>query len=247
MLQYLVPLGGLADPRFGVLTSWRHFGIVLGVRAGRPWAADNGAFSGGFDARRFLAQLERLRPHAATCLFVAAPDVFADARATLASFDEWAEALGSWPVAYVAQDGQEDLELPRPGLWDVLFVGGSTSWKLSAAAVSVIRRAQRLGKRIHVGRVNYRTRYRYFRYLAEEGEGPHEWTCDGTRNRFEGPAQTLDAWAGYMAEPAPTADEFTRVLVPRCRGAGELEHGGVGTGRKHRKRVPAGGARPGDA
>ena len=45
----------------------------------------------------------------------------------------------------VAQDGQEDLALPDAALWEVLFVGGSTAWKLSPAAVMVIRRAQALG------------------------------------------------------------------------------------------------------
>jgi hypothetical protein len=247
LLKYLAPVGGMVDARFGVLATWRHRGVPAGVRAGLPWAADNGAFTRRFEPDRFLAWLDEMRPFRATCLFVAAPDVYADAAATLAAFGGWAEQLAGWPLAYVAQDGQEDLDLPDPALWDVLFVGGSTAWKLSPAAVTVIRRAQVLGKRVHVGRVNYRQRYRYFRRLSECEGRNDEWTCDGTRTRFEGVARALGAWAAYMAEPAPAPDEHLHLYLPgRDRGR-QLERDAVGAGGERAQRLPVRRPRPGHA
>lgn len=239
MLKYLVPVGGMVDDRFGVLATWRHRGLPAGIRAGLPWAADNGAFTRCFDADLFLGWLESMRPFRPTCLFVAAPDVYGDAPGTLHAFAEWAQRLDGWPLAFVAQDGQEELDLPDPGLWAALFVGGSTAWKLSPAAVTVIRRAQGLRKRVHVGRVNYRQRYRYFRRLSESEGRDEEWTCDGTRTRFEGVERALAAWAAYMAEPAPAADEHLRLHLPGRGRRGQLEHGALGAGGQRRQRIPA--------
>lgn len=247
MLKYLAPVGGMVDDRFGVLATWRHRGVPAGVRAGLPWAADNGAFTGSFDPARFLAWLDEMRPFQSTCLFVVAPDVYADAGSTLAAFGAWERQLRGWPLAYVAQDGQEALDFPEPAGWRVLFVGGSTGWKLSPAAVTVIRRAQALGKGVHVGRVNYRQRYRYFRQLSE-GEGrDDEWTCDGTRTRFEGVDRALAAWAAYMAEPAPALDEPLRLYLPGRSGGGQRKRAAVGAGSQHPQRLPPHRSRSSDA
>lgn len=56
-------------------------------------------------------------------------------------------------MAFVGQDGIEDLEVP----WDQFaawFVGGSARWKLSSSSADLIAEAKRLGKWVHVGRVN---------------------------------------------------------------------------------------------
>lgn len=191
-MKFLVPsFGNVAG--YGHLITHRRNGVPAGVTAGRPWAADNCVFTGAFDGDRFLAWLAALEKYRASCLFVVVPDVVGDAAATLAAFAEWAPKLSGWPLAFVAQDGQENLEFPPAAAWSALFVGGSTDWKLSAAAVSCIRRAESIGKHIHIGRVNYRRRYDAFRLLA----GSDSWTCDGTRPRFEGVDRALRAWAGY--------------------------------------------------
>ena len=62
------------------------------------------------------------------------PDVVGNARVTVRAFYTWHNALKGWPLAFVAQDGQEDLDLPEPTLWTTLFVGGTTDWKLSKCA-----------------------------------------------------------------------------------------------------------------
>lgn len=81
-MQFLLPLGGTVDSRFGILTSYQHGGIVVGVKAGLRWAADNGAFSKGFDPAQFLAWMKSMEPYRETCIFVAVPDVVADSVAT---------------------------------------------------------------------------------------------------------------------------------------------------------------------
>lgn len=87
--------------------------------------------------------------------------VWADARATIArSLPVLPDirALG-YRAAFVAQDGLEDLDVPWRD-FDVLFIGGSTAWKLSDAAASVVAEAKRQGKGTHMGRVNSLKRLR---------------------------------------------------------------------------------------
>lgn len=188
-MQFLMPLAGDIDPRFGVLTS-HHHGIAAGVRAGRRWAADNGAYSRSFDPDRFVKWLDTMIEFRSTCLFVAAPDVVADSIATDLLWSAWYPRLSAWPVAYVAQDGAVDI----PAQAAALFVGGSTRWKLSAAAVSLIRIAQARRLHVHIGRVNGGKRYNAFHVLA----GSESFTCDGTRTRYIGKDRAGAMWGGYQ-------------------------------------------------
>lgn len=154
------------------------------------WAGDNGAFTkakGGFSAEKFRRMLARpeLRTAAARCLFVVAPDkldvlpdgtVIGDAAGTLAQFPEWAREIraAGFPVALVAQDGLETMLGDVPwDLVDVLFIGGSTDWKLSIGARTCVDAARALGKRTHMGRVNS-----YRRLALAESWGVD--TADGT-------------------------------------------------------------------
>lgn len=122
-----------------------------------PWAADNAAFS-NFDEDRYRRMLDRIEGKPG-CLFVVAPDVVADAGATLKLFRKWHTALAEkhFPVAFVAQDGQAKRQVP----WDdiaALFVGGTTAWKLGEAAKALAKEAKARGKWLHMGRVNSRKR-----------------------------------------------------------------------------------------
>jgi hypothetical protein len=194
-MRFLVPVGGVTEGVYGILTSYQHKGVPAGIVAGLPWAGDNCAFT-GFDAARFTQWLESMTPHRATCLFVAVPDVVGDAASTLARYVAWAEAMEGWPLAYVAQDGSEHYDIPPSAA--ALFVGGTTQWKVSDAAAGVIQRGRAMGLHIHIGRVNWWKRYKHFRLMV----GSEEFTCDGTRTRFGGTAKTLTAWAEYQ-ERAP--------------------------------------------
>lgn len=142
-----------------LLTPANRNGMAATLSTGLPWAADNGCFS-GFDPDRFRAFLRKItgRPR---CLWVVCPDVVADARGTLAMFDAWQGEVKECgqPVAFVGQDGIEDLGVPWDQ-FDCWFVGGSTRWKLSRASMDLIGEAKTRGKLAHMGRVNSLRRMR---------------------------------------------------------------------------------------
>lgn len=166
----------------------RHYGQILTPAGGtitptaRVFAVDNGVYTGRFDPDRFTRYLAALKPHQDRCLFVAAPDVVADYPATLEQYNEWYPRLHveGWPVAYVAQDGCEVVELPE---CQAVFIGGSTEWKLSADALSVICRAKARGLWVHVGRVNSQKRIRHFQLAGVD-------SVDGTSIVFS-PDKTM--------------------------------------------------------
>jgi hypothetical protein len=171
-------------------------GVPAAVKAGLPWAGDNQAFSSGFNERRYYDWLGFMEPYWNTCIFVTVPDCPGDAEATLELYKYYEPDLAGWPLAFVAQDGQELLSLPDR--FDCLFVGGWSGWKESAQSVDVIKIAQGLGKHIHVGRVNTARRFKAFQVL----EGSADFTCDGTRQRYDGVKATLRAFDGMMNQPA---------------------------------------------
>lgn len=168
--------------------------------SGVTWCADNGCFGKGYpgDAEWF-AWLQRNAADAATCAFATAPDVVGDAQATLDRSRPWLpriRALG-YPAALVAQDGLEALQVPWEE-FDVLFIGGTTGWKLGMHARHLIRRAKNHGKRIHMGRVNSARRYRYAEHTGCD-------SVDGTFLTF-GPDTNLPrllAWQHPTLEDVP--------------------------------------------
>lgn len=173
------------------------------------WAGDNGAFTkakGGFSADKFRAMLRRpaLLAAQATCRFIVAPDklvvlpcgtVVGDARDTLDQFTAWAEEIRSvgYPVALVAQNGLETMLDDVPWhLVDVLFIGGSTEWKISQAAAVCCVRAHSEGKKTHMGRVNSGKRMRIAQEMGCD-------TADGTFLAF-GPAKNLPRLIVWLDE-----------------------------------------------
>jgi hypothetical protein len=97
-----------------------------------------------------------------SCLFAAAPDVVGDGVASLARSRRYLGSIRDlgFPVALVGQDGMEDLDLPWDD-FDVLFIGGTTEWKLGPQALGMAQQARAHGKRTHMGRVNTWNRYLY--------------------------------------------------------------------------------------
>ena len=140
------------------------------------WAADNGCYGGGYPGdTAWLAWLSRLAGHAGRCLFATAPDVVADAAATLTRSAPHLPAIRAlgYRAALVAQDGLEHLTAPWAD-FDVLFLGGSTGWKLGPAAAHLTRQALDLGKTVHMGRVNSGRRWRHaFRMGCASVDGTH--------------------------------------------------------------------------
>lgn len=154
-------LGRLLSPR-------RATGIPHTIKAGITWAADNDCFNANWDAGLYASMLGRLHGHSG-CKFVTAPDVVADAKRTMDLFHTWEPAIHALglPVALVAQDGVESLEIPW-GKFEALFIGGSTTWKLgrSGAVPWLVKEAKERGLWVHMGRVNLDHRIRYARMLG---------------------------------------------------------------------------------
>lgn len=135
------------------------------------FAMDNGAFS-RFDVTGFLTMLSKHERRISLCRWVAAPDVVGCARRTLECFNHWHPLMSKWPVAFVCQDGQENLNIP----WEMcaaVFIGGSTDWKMGRHAAAIVKAAKVFGKWCHVGRVNTPGRFEYFEELGAD-------SCDGT-------------------------------------------------------------------
>lgn len=111
------------------------------------------------DFWQFLDDMERYK---STCKFVVCPDVYRNCIATMHWYRQFSWKIKSkgWNIAFVAQDGQE--RYPLPDVYDALFIGGSTEWKLSDTVKHLIRKAKNDGKWVHVGRVNTQKRIRHF-------------------------------------------------------------------------------------
>jgi hypothetical protein len=141
---------------------------------GGQFAIDNGAFS-GFDRVKFAKCLNRNLKHNEQCLFVAVMDIVGSARRTLELFHaryEIMPELTGWPLAFVAQDGAEDIDIPWAEIAAV-FIGGKDPWKDSHAAMDIVKTAKIMEKHTHVGRVNTVSRFRRFDEIGAD-------TCDGS-------------------------------------------------------------------
>jgi hypothetical protein len=140
---------------------------------GGAFAVDNGAFS-RFNQGKFLRLLERERENAGRCLFVVMPDIVGSGRRTLEIWQrrEMFNVPECFPLAFVAQDGAEDLEIPW-GEFSALFIGGCDPWKDSKAACDLVKTAKTIGIHVHIGRVNQPERYDKFAALGAD-------TCDGS-------------------------------------------------------------------
>lgn len=149
---------------------------------GRPplpavtWSADNSCYGHGWPGEhRWLDWLERHIDAAPRCLFAAAPDIPGDARATLDRSWRWLPVIRrlGYPAALVAQDGLEHLAVPWDA-FDVLFIGGTTTWKLGPHAAALTAQAHHRGIRTQLGRVNTRTR---LRHALTQGHHSVDGTC----------------------------------------------------------------------
>lgn len=164
-----------------VLEKSRHSSLILGqlltpLTRYLAWegafAIDNGAFT-GFPEERFRTLLARNSVNRDRCLFVTCPDIVGSGRRSLELFKRRRNWIPEgWKIAFVAQDGIEDMEIP----WDdmhAIFVGGKDPWKTSQAVLDVIKTAKLLNKWVHIGRVNTPRRYKWF---ADAGAD----SCDGS-------------------------------------------------------------------
>jgi len=176
---------------FGVITTFNDKMVSPGIQEGRKFAVDNNAFNGGFIPDKFFAHLEKLKPYMDQCLFIVCPDVVGSSRATMALWEDWKHQIKRYgPIAFVAQDGQENFPLPPDFDW--MFIGGTDDFKMGIGAKDCIWRAQERGKPVHVGRVNSRTRWDYFLKLSVD-------SVDGT-NPIYAPDMARRRWTNAVSQ-----------------------------------------------
>jgi hypothetical protein len=132
-----------------------------GDQSGRAFAFDNGCFSRPdlYSDDTYLRWLDTRNRDG--CLFATAPDVVGDWVRTIERSYAVLPRIRDlgFPAAFIAQDGIPPAWIAW-GEFDVLFVGGSTTWKLSEDAFALPKLAHAHGKKIHLGRVNSEIRYR---------------------------------------------------------------------------------------
>jgi hypothetical protein len=158
-------------------------GFMLTPRMGQTqpsdtvWAADNGRFSAPhlYTDDGYLRWLATRDP--TDCLFAVAPDVLADHKATVALSRPMLLRIrnAGYRVAFVAQDGWDEATAPWDE-FDVLFIGGTTAFKLGRGGDAILAARQRR-KPVHMGRVNS---YRRLRLAAAVGCS----SADGTFLKF---------------------------------------------------------------
>lgn len=154
------------------------------------WALDNGVFGAWSSGRewspeplfRFLDKYADYKP-----MWVVCPDWVADRQLTLERWSTYSHGLRAYgaPLAFVVQDGMDVSDVPEDA--DVIFVGGTTSWKWRYA-----RRWKCLGKPVHIGRVNT---YNLLWQAHECGAD----SCDGT-GWFRGDKVQIAGLIKYLEE-----------------------------------------------
>ncbi len=117
-------------------------GVLIGPSYGKkvpidkwmPFALDNDAFTAwrdkkAWDYRAWVDMLQWVRLFRLKPMWAAVPDVVADREATLENWIKYASTIQrlGWPTAFCVQDGMTPDDVPHDA--DVVFVGGSDSWK----------------------------------------------------------------------------------------------------------------------
>lgn len=163
-----------------------------------PYALDNGAYSAHinhseWDADAFKMLLAWAGDADIPPMWVACPDVVADACATMKRWDEWSPVIrdAGFNAAMVVQDGMTlaDVRAADP---DAVFIGGSTEWKWLW-----LWRFCDSHPVVHVGRVNgYRDLIKCYRAGAS--------SCDGT-GWFRGDQDQLAGLERFLREQSDNA------------------------------------------
>ncbi len=159
-------------------------------KQGIPWALDNGVFGAWstgktWDEEPFYSYLDTYAFHSP--LWAVVPDWVGDKARTLALWDEHKASVEAFGVrlAFVVQDGMTPEDVPIGA--DIVFVGGSTSWKWRT-----LKTWAENFSRVHVGRVNtYGLLWQAHNAGAE--------SCDGT-GWFRGDRKQLEGLVRYLEE-----------------------------------------------
>lgn len=148
---------GLVHYWAGIYGHLGHLYSPGGFRGPYPWlpyAIDNGAYPAWekkqpWNEAAFVELCDRIKWLQQKPRWIVVPDVVTDKVATLERWNEWEPKLRSYgiPLAFAVQDGMDLTDVPKSA--DVVFVGGTTSWKRQNIA-----RFCQVFPRVHVGRIN---------------------------------------------------------------------------------------------
>jgi hypothetical protein len=168
-----------------------------------PWI--NGT---AWEPAPFIALLERLARLDQAPRWVIVPDSPGNRDGTLRMWDAWRDRVAAygWPLALAIQDGMTPADAADCGP-DVLFVGGTTSWK--RAQLRHLHEWRRVCHRVHVGRINGP---RWLWLCAEQ----QVESCDGT-GWFRGDPVQTQGLADFLA--AHARGETQRPHGPLFAGA----------------------------
>lgn len=154
-----------------------------------PYAIDNGAFGAymnnkPWDEDAFLDHLEKTKTAPKKPLWVVVPDVVANRDETIEKWKEWSnrirDILFNVPLAFAVQDGMTRSDVPKDA--EVIFVGGTTSWKWKN-----LHEWTNNFSRVHVGRVNSER----LLWIAHEAGAE---SCDGTGWTRGGEERLQELW-----------------------------------------------------
>ena len=172
------------DETIGLMLSYNANHTTKGMIKGKKVTAiDNGCFSkpDKYTDDGYLLYLQKL--DLKDSLFAVAPDVVGDYKKTreraYPMFDK-IKNIG-YKVAYVGQDGEDGKGLDF-SVFDCLFLGGTTDWKLGGQACELVALARQHKKWVHMGRVNSYKRMRVAGAIGVDSvDGTY--TCWKTKER----------------------------------------------------------------
>ncbi len=158
------------------------YGKRVSVRSWMPFCLDNGAFTAWrdkkpWDAGEWREMLAWIRMTGLKPLWAAVPDVVADRKATLESWNLYADEIISlgWPAAFCVQDGMTPDDVPAVA--SVVFVGGSDRWKFPNLEMWTDR-----FPRVHCARVNAPEMFEACERLGCESIDGTGWFRDPSRD-----------------------------------------------------------------
>ena len=156
-----------------------------------PYALDNDAFicwqkNKEWDELKWLKMLEKVKMEKTKPLWVLIPDVVANREETIRKWEKYSPIVKKLKIktAFACQDGMTEKDIPKDA--DVIFIGGTTEWKMKTIPMWTANHP-----RVHVGRVNTIKRIlECERYGVEsvDGSGWFRDTADGKR------IKSLELW-----------------------------------------------------
>mgnify|MGYP003151849368 CR=1 FL=1 len=163
------------------------------LRSFIPVAFDNDAYSvkegEEWNEEAWYSMLSKMEKDKVTPEFVLIPDVVGDKRRTLENFFVYREAVSrrGWPVAMAVQDGMVPQDVPCTV--DVIFVGGTTSWKWKSLPMWT-----QAFPRVHCGRVNSLEKLKLCKELGVESVDGTHWF------RFRKPEEYLQDFINFFED-----------------------------------------------